>query len=271
MKEKENIDVILAGSGALYPVYIGALFQISKYYNISRICANSGGSIAGSIFTLSNVEISESSLKNVIVETLPINTKSVKYSIWNFVKNFGFVNSEKLEKTFQDLFFPQLKDSKIPIFIYACDVKRNKDVVFSSVDTPEMSVSKAIMASCAIPFVFQPTNIDGELYVDGGWTKFVPLDIFSDSKNVIVLRIKQLKESTISNNLIDYIQNVLYSKVDRNYKKDKLPDNVKILELTSKFSRNNLATTSEESAIDMFYEGISQVQTWKNEKNENEL
>lgn len=260
MKSKENIDVFLAGSGALYPIYIGALFELSKHYNISRICANSGGSIAGSIFSLSNIEINEENLKNVIIQTLPKNTKSIKYSLWNFVKNFGFINSEKLEKMFEDLFFEKLKDAKIPIYIYCCDVKRNKDVIFSSVETPEILTKKAVMASCAIPFVFQPTNIENELYVDGGWTKFVPLDLFKDSKNCVVLRISTSKESKFSNNLIDYIQNVLYSKTDRNYRKEEIPDYVQILDLNSKHSRNNLATTTSESAQDMFYEGISQVQ-----------
>ena len=52
--------------------------------------------------------------------------------------------------------------------VTAVDRKRGRRVVFGEPGSPPARVSEAVLASCAIPWVFAPVEIDGREYVDGG-------------------------------------------------------------------------------------------------------
>ena len=61
-------------------------------------------------------------------------------------------------------------DTRIPLAVVATNLSRGEKRVFR-----EGSLHAAIMASTAIPGVFEPVEIDGDLYVDGGITASVDL------------------------------------------------------------------------------------------------
>ena len=63
------------------------------------------------------------------------------------------------------------KDLIIPFCAVAVDVSSGEEVVLK-----KGSVAKAIQASSSIPGIFEPTNIDGRLLVDGGLSNNVPAD-----------------------------------------------------------------------------------------------
>jgi NTE family protein len=52
--------------------------------------------------------------------------------------------------------------------IAAVDRKSGKRVMFGAPGAPSATVAQAVLASCAIPWVFAPVEIDGREYVDGG-------------------------------------------------------------------------------------------------------
>jgi NTE family protein len=52
--------------------------------------------------------------------------------------------------------------------ITAVEVESGRRVVFGTDGVPELSVAKAVLASCAIPGVFRPLRAGGRTYVDGG-------------------------------------------------------------------------------------------------------
>ena len=52
--------------------------------------------------------------------------------------------------------------------IAAVDRKSGKRVMFGAPGAPPATVAQAVLASCAIPWVFAPVEIDGREYVDGG-------------------------------------------------------------------------------------------------------
>jgi NTE family protein len=52
--------------------------------------------------------------------------------------------------------------------IVAVELESGRRVVFGAPGAPELSVSAAVQASCAIPGVFRPVTTDGRTYVDGG-------------------------------------------------------------------------------------------------------
>jgi NTE family protein len=52
--------------------------------------------------------------------------------------------------------------------ISAVELETGRRVIFGAPGAPEVSVSEAVQASCAIPGVFQPLRAGGRTYVDGG-------------------------------------------------------------------------------------------------------
>ncbi len=59
----------------------------------------------------------------------------------------------------------------------ACEIK-----VFSAEHTPHVEINLAAMASCALPFLMKPVEIDGSRYVDGGCIANFPIEIFNGAK-----------------------------------------------------------------------------------------
>ena len=60
---------------------------------------------------------------------------------------------------------------------------------FDKINTPNMPISKAIRISSGIPWIFEPVLYQGNLYVDGGVLRRMPIDAFqvNEHKHVSTL------------------------------------------------------------------------------------
>ena len=67
--------------------------------------------------------------------------------------------------------YDRVEDTSIPLRIVATRFSDGAEVVFES-----GSIKDAILASTALPLIFPPHEIDGELYLDGGLSDQVPLE-----------------------------------------------------------------------------------------------
>lgn len=256
----KRIKVIIAGSGALYPIYLGSLCCLKEMgYEITAIAGTSGGAIATATWSLSDIQQDFDSLSQFVQDSLPINNKGViAYSFWNFIKRWGFIDGLHLQGLFETFMFDAFGKAKIPTYIYASDVSRQSLTCFSSDNHAEHKTSEIIRASCSIPFIFTPTKIEDKLYVDGGWTYHFPVDCFSDTENVLGLRIVSSKEKNLSRNFIDYMQGLLFGKIIDDLKQQQVPDTFKTIDFESNFSRQNLGKTTSEEAQQIFLEGYEQ-------------
>jgi len=61
--------------------------------------------------------------------------------------------------------------------VVAVDRASGRRVVFGSPGAPEATVAQAVQASCSVPWMFAPVQIDGREYVDGGVWSNTNLDI----------------------------------------------------------------------------------------------
>ena len=261
----KKIKVVMGGSGALYPIYLGCLCRLQdEGYEIISVGGSSGGAIAATLWASPTLENMKDNLKQFIARTLPKNNKKViKYSLLHFMKKWGLINGIHLEKLFSHIFFDKMKEATMPLKIYVANVKRNRQIVFSSETTPEADLPKVLRASCSIPLIFDPVEIEGNKYVDGGWS--TPLPVLEKDEDCIGIRIKKSRESSFTTGLIDYIQNVLYNKIEI-HDQDK-PSQSNILELVSDHDRTNLNKTSEIEANNIFEEGYQQMGEYlKNKK-----
>ena len=64
-------------------------------------------------------------------------------------------------------------DALIPLYISASNLSKGTPTLF----TGNVPVLKAIMASCCLPFIFQPQIINNNVYVDGGFITNILLNL----------------------------------------------------------------------------------------------
>ena len=71
--------------------------------------------------------------------------------------------------------------------VTAVDRRTGRRVVFGAPGAPEASVTDAVLASCAVPWVFRPVTIGGRDYVDGGVWSAANLDVAPAGRGTEVL------------------------------------------------------------------------------------
>lgn len=55
-----------------------------------------------------------------------------------------------------------------PTIIVAYELEARRRVAFGTVDSPDVDLATAVAASAAVPLVFEPVQVEGRRYVDGG-------------------------------------------------------------------------------------------------------
>jgi NTE family protein len=71
--------------------------------------------------------------------------------------------------------------------IAVVDLQSGRRVMMGAPGAPELSVSEAVQASCAIPGVFRPVHVGGRTYVDGGAWSPTNMDAAEVARNDSVL------------------------------------------------------------------------------------
>lgn len=67
------------------------------------------------------------------------------------------------------------------LWVVAMDLNESRRVPFGRAGAPVAPLASAVMASCAIPSWFQPVEINGHKYVDGGACSATSIDLLADS------------------------------------------------------------------------------------------
>ena len=71
--------------------------------------------------------------------------------------------------------------------VAAVDRATGRRVIFGAPGAPEAGVTEAVLASCAVPWVFRPVAIGGREYVDGGFWSAANLDAAPAGRGAEVL------------------------------------------------------------------------------------
>lgn len=64
-----------------------------------------------------------------------------------------------------------------PTIVSAYEIEGRRRVPFGTIDSPDTTLARAVAASSAVPMVFEPVEIDGRHYVDGGVTTGTSADL----------------------------------------------------------------------------------------------
>lgn len=194
---KSPIKHLVLGSGGLRGLcIIGALKKISDKLKINNkpfiksipslksITGTSIGSVIACLLCLNY------SIEEIMILVLNIKwTQAMKSSgIQNFMSGFGMINRETIDIEVQSIIYNKLgvnsinfrdlyKLSGIQLNIIATNLTKNTMVTFNYLNTPDIDITPAMFASAAIPFIFEPVQINNETYIDGALMSSLPIDV----------------------------------------------------------------------------------------------
>lgn len=103
------------------------------------------------------------------------------------------LNSPEPKITFEDLGFLHKIDPIKFKHLAVSAVERNtgKLKMFSSIDTPNIEIAEACLASMSIPILIAPKKIDGIEYVDGAYYDALPTEYFENKRQVLKSKAKE--------------------------------------------------------------------------------
>ena len=189
--------LVLSGGGLLGISYIGLFkyFEEKDYIkNIQSITGCSAGAIFGSLLAIGYTynELNNIVKSMIFKDYLKINVDS----ILNFTNTKGFESGTNLNlfirnciknKTGnENITFSQIQEKyNIKLQIGVTNLTKNKFELLNNTTSPELPIHKAISASVAIPFIFEPIVINNDIYCDGGVLDNLPIDTVINMYNII--------------------------------------------------------------------------------------
>jgi hypothetical protein len=185
----ENVDtLVLSGGGLLGISYIGLFQYLEEQNAISRINSITGSS-AGALFgCLLAIGYTSKEIHNIIKT---INFKEyiniTADSLLNFARVKGFESGRQVMTLFkkcifdktgkEDITFQEVFEKyKITLKIGVTNLSKSKFQLLDYHNSPNIPIYQAINASIAIPLIFEPIVILGELYCDGGLLDSFPIE-----------------------------------------------------------------------------------------------
>jgi NTE family protein len=157
-----TIGIALSGGGARGISHLGVLKALNELgVHLDYISGTSTGALVGALYSYG--------LPPERILELIINTRffSSLRPAWTWT---GLVNMDGL----RDLIIKLIPEDsfealKIPLTINATNLTKGKAEYFSA-----GPLVPAVLASCCVPVLFNPVQVNGEVYVDGGMTDNLP-------------------------------------------------------------------------------------------------
>jgi hypothetical protein len=219
----------LGGGGAKGILHIGALRELAKHQKLyfpDGVYGTSIGAIIG-VFVAFEIPFTDDFL-NDKKDTLALSSLVPPLTFEAIQKGFPEkgtftmdVFQEKMVSTFKtcglDIKTLKIRDAKMPLYITASNITKGVPTIF----TGEVSIIDALRCSCALPFVYRPQELYGQLYIDGD--AFLPY-IGLLEKDAFVISLKshtyvKINPKTVQDiPLLTYIREVYNMGKDATYK-----------------------------------------------------
>jgi NTE family protein len=156
--------LVLSGGGARGIAHIGVIDALrSRGIEPDCIAGSSSGAIIGALAAAGH---STEVMLEFFRKASPFRLSVVT------VRKAGILDTAKVVASFRE-YFPDdcFEALKIRLFLTATDIVNARLKIFES-----GPLIPAILASCSMPMVFTPTEIDGRWYVDGGVINNFPIE-----------------------------------------------------------------------------------------------
>ena len=172
--------LVLGGGGMRGFTHIGVVRAIERLgLQIDEVIGTSMGAVMGGLFAggydshKMEATVSEISLKSYFRLNL------LKFLVRGY--RHASVYKGKAFKELLSSWLPQDRFDELekPFFCNAISLTTGAARFFGATDTPKVPVADAIYASACLPTIFEPAEIDGDHYIDGGMTESLALRLAS--------------------------------------------------------------------------------------------
>jgi NTE family protein len=189
MASKKSVTLVIGSGGIKCAAAIG-LWRVLREENITvdRIVGCSGGSMYGTLIAngvdeATMQELSRTLWTSEIMQGYVENLKASKNGTLRFNERSGLVDDSVMNRGLREVYGDwTFADLKTPLKIVATDFLSGEKVTLS-----EGRVFDAIRASLAIPIIFPPWEVNGQLLIDGGASNPLPIDVaIQDNAEIIV-------------------------------------------------------------------------------------
>jgi len=161
-KKKFKSGLVLSGGAAKGYGHLGVLTALYEAgYTFDAIAGTSVGSIIGALLADGK---HPTEIKEIFDKEKNFSLVKFKWAPGGFLSSYGLKNALKRHinaKNFEDL--------PLPLWVTATDLGLGKSVYFN-----EGELLLPILASCAIPLLFEPVRLNDRIFVDGGLTENLP-------------------------------------------------------------------------------------------------
>ncbi len=164
-----RVGLALGGGAAFGLAHVGVIKVLEREgLAIDMVSASSMGALVGAMWAIG---LSGKRIEEIMMEysndkkkvfRLLVDPCFPKLSLVKGGRIRDFLNKHLGDKTF--------RDTKFPFKIVACNLTKREEFVFSS-----GKLVDAVMASIAIPGVYAPAQIKGDIIIDGGIAEPVPI------------------------------------------------------------------------------------------------
>jgi len=190
-----KIGLVLGGGGTRGFSHVGVIKVLeSQGITPDIVVGTSVGSAVGALYAAGYTGLQ---LQEI---TLPMQRESI--GSW-VLPNRGFMSGEPLEQFINRMVKQQPMEKLHRTFAaVVADLETGEEVVFRSGNT-----GQAVRASCSVPGVFQPTEIEGKSYVDGGLVKPVAASVARalGADIVIAVDISSLPANNPTKSMLDVL------------------------------------------------------------------
>ncbi len=194
--ERPKIGLVLSGGGAKGVAHVGILKAMEEAgLTPDYITGTSMGSIIGGLYSIGysadelKAIVENANWDELLTNKIPMDkvTFEEKFYYGRYLLDFyikdkklqfpkGIIEGQALMELFSNLTRPvhgitDFNDFPIPFACVASNIVTGEPVVLNS-----GSLAMAMRASMAIPSIFTPVKIDGQLLVDGGLLRNMPVD-----------------------------------------------------------------------------------------------
>lgn len=164
MNKKKRIGLVLSGGGARGVAHIGILKALEELGIKPDIISGTSSGAAIGAFYVAGYSVPQ-------ITDIIFNNKFFHFTDFALSKS-GLLKTQANEKIFRKYFKNKsFKDLKLPLYMSATDILAGKTIFYSSGD-----VVKIIMASSAIPAIFEPVKYKNRLLIDGSAISCFPIE-----------------------------------------------------------------------------------------------
>jgi NTE family protein len=176
----KKVGLALSGGGALGYAHIGFLQAMKEYkFDVDVVSGTSMGSIIGALYSagytpMEILELVDKENMNNFLNVVKLNSRFYK----------GFFNHEKLRNVLSKT-IPHNDFSKLNKKFYCCVTDFNQ-ATYKFVGEGNL-LKEYVMASASIPIIYEPMEVEGEQYIDGGVMQNLPVEPLINEKCDLII------------------------------------------------------------------------------------